>query len=117
MVSVSSYAFLSGERLSVNQALSYFTDEEVSQKSGDNNIVSINAHERLNEQGDLLTAFLEILSNKMLSLEKIGLEKIIVHVNLAYTNQCNWEMNPTQLTLLVKLKAVFTITAYETVDD
>lgn len=53
----------------------------------------------------------------MLLLEKIGLEKIIVHVNLAYKDQCNWEMSPIQLTLLVKLKAVFTITAYENIDD
>lgn len=98
-------------------ALNYFTDKEVGRKSDNHNTALIHAYKQPNDQGDILTSFLNTLSNKMLLLKKAGLERIVVHVNLAYTGQCNWEINPTQLMLLVKLEAAFTITAYESTED
>lgn len=117
MVDVSSYALLVGKWLIADQPLSYFADEEVSKKSINNNTALIHAHDQPDEQSDILTSFLEILLSKMPLLEETGLKKIIVHVNLAYEGQCNWELDLTQLTLLVKIKAVFTLTAYETNGD
>ena len=46
-------------------------------------------------------------------IEEVGVQQIIVHLNLEYTGQCNWELTPLQLSLLNKIKAVFTFTAYE----
>lgn len=113
MVNISSYAILIGEQLQNSKLASCFSNREVGKQSIDQSSLLIHAQGEFEDQRDLLTNFLEIILSKMPVIEEVGIQQVIVHLNLEYTGQCNWELTPLQLSLLNKIKAVFTFTAYE----
>ncbi len=113
MIRVSSYAILTGIYLAQSHLIDCFTSQEVDQKSINDDSMLIHAYERFDDQQEGLTNFLELIASKRPILDEAGVKKIVVHLDIEYVGQCNWELTPLQLALLHKIKAVFTFSAYE----
>lgn len=63
---------------------------------------------------DILTSpILKIFMVNRKKIEKIGIENIIFHINIAYKDQCNLELSNIFLKKLYELKVPVTITCYE----
>lgn len=113
MIRTSVYAILTGESLRKDKFTNWPQNYVIDFTSIDKGSILIHTHEFFDDQRELLTHFLLTLEDKLSEIERIGIGQITVHLNLAYSGQCNWELNSSQLSLLSKIRAIFTFTAYE----
>ncbi len=61
---------------------------------------------------DELTAMLEVLSDNYYNITQMGVEEILLTLNINFEKQCNWEFNIQQLQHIVDMKISFSFSCY-----
>lgn len=112
MVNVSSYAILSGTELNINLLKNSFKDYSIGKDVVETRNFLVYAQNKAVGKNLPLYDFLQALSDKADSLKKMGVVEIDIYVNLEYLDQCNWELNREELSILNRIEATLSITAY-----
>ncbi len=60
-----------------------------------------------------LSALLRLIDENIIEIRDAGAEELIIHADLKYQGQCNWEISKVQLKKIAELDIALTISCFE----